>query len=137
MDIIESLLIHDAAKDNDAFSQISKLRAKVAELEAERDHWEQTCHAQWDNYQENIIPKLTAERDAALAENHVYYQLAHKEVWEAANKEITTLKSALRETNKILEDFKIAIQDYQSHYLHKRLYKPTIKAITTINEVLK
>ena len=141
---------------------VDSLEVQIAKLTAERDHWEQTCHAQWDNYQENIIPKLTAERtllqkqleiehsirgfaDAAVQIEKLTAErdgaLKSREHFavhaEHSLKEITALKSALREANKVLEDFKIAIQDYQSHYLYKRLYKPTIKAIATINEVLK
>ena len=43
---------------------------------------------------------LQIKLEAALAENAAYYQLAKKEIWEAADKEITTLKSALREAKK-------------------------------------
>ena len=42
-----------------------------------------------------IIERLTTERDAAMAENAAYYQLAKKEVWAVAEAALREAKDAL------------------------------------------
>lgn len=108
---------------------IKQAHEDIAKLTTERDE----LKAQWAYYQDFCkshnakgITDLVVQRDAALAENAAYYQLAKKEVWAVA-------ESALREAKEALENGKIYQQDTGSHY---DLFIRTQRALTTINKVL-
>ena len=90
-------------------AQILSLKEQRNRLTAERDEWEANS-GQW----EQEYYKASAERDAALAENAAYYQLAKKEVWAIA-------ESALREAKEALK---------------AKSYLGDMQAIATINKVL-
>ena len=71
---------------------------KKLELTAERDE----LKAQWAYYQDFCkshnakgITDLVVQRDAAMAENAAYYQLAKKEVWAVAETALREAKEAL------------------------------------------
>ena len=78
--------------------QILSLKEQRNRLTAERDE----LKAQWAYYQDFCkshnakgITDLVVQRDAALAENAAYYQLAKKEVWAVAESALREAKEAL------------------------------------------
>ena len=121
-------------------------KEQITTLKSERDELNESveCLSATNDFltgkrEENIVLKaavkqLKADRDAALAENAAYYQLAKKEVWEAADKEITTLKSALREAGA---DFK-SIRRWNSppDFNGRKIDRIIDKAIATITAAL-
>ena len=77
---------------------IKQAHEDIAKLTTERDE----LKAQWAYYQDFCkshnakgITDLVVQRDAAMAENAAYYQLAKKEVWAVAEAALREAKEAL------------------------------------------
>ena len=117
--------------------ELGRYKSYVEQLKEEVQRWKYSAenpnfNGRFDTWQSVAgkyraeVEDMKAERDAALAENSTYYQLAKKEVWAVA-------ESALRESKEALENGKIYQQDTGSHY---DLFIRTQRAIATINKVL-
>ena len=139
LELSDAIVAADTALINELKSDVEQLRARVAELEGEllSAAMESTVTAQ--------VEKLTAERDAALAELqdlknacNLLGIVAKKRVEDY---QITTLKSALREAKEALDEITdvfanigmtSGIYDDEQESLEK-----ACEVIATINAVFK
>lgn len=88
------------AERDEAVARNTPLKALIRSLEDQKSHlrkqrnrWNEAVKTLDSERQANA--RLTAERDAALAENAAYYQLAKKEVWAVAEAALREAKEAL------------------------------------------
>lgn len=119
-----------------ANEELGRYKAYVEQLKEEVQRWKYSAEnpnfdGRFDTWQAVAgkyraeVEELTAERDAALAENVAYYQLAKKEVWAVA-------EAALREAKRVFDYYDCKLEQW-SVAEERRLRKD---AIATINKVL-
>ena len=115
---------------------IEQLRQRVAELEKERDDWQDEALGSRIN-----VETLRAERDDAITNLRVE-QIAHLSLTDLLEKENEQLKSALREAKSALlltqegSEFAACLPDEWSYAADKD-NEQIKEALAKINEVLK